>query len=63
MRLIFLRVSLFTVLIASAGLVMADQKIKTKSNIKNDRLAESSASATSASASSAATKTEEKTKP
>lgn len=31
-------------LLTASGSVLADQKIKTKSNIKNDRLAESSAS-------------------
>jgi hypothetical protein len=37
-----LSVALLVVAFAGANLAMADQKIKTKSNIKNDRLAESS---------------------
>ncbi len=32
-------------IVVSASFAMADQKIKTKSNIKNDRLAEASSSA------------------
>lgn len=42
MQLNSLRVVFLVVAVASANLCMADQKIKTKSNIKNDRLAESS---------------------
>jgi hypothetical protein len=37
-----LRIALLLLAIAGTSLAMADQKIKTKSNIKNDRLAESS---------------------
>lgn len=37
-----LRVALLTLVLAASSFAVADQKIKTKSNIKNDRLAESS---------------------
>ncbi|GGY62072.1 hypothetical protein GCM10011613_01910 [Cellvibrio zantedeschiae] len=39
------RVALLVVIFVASHLVFADQKIKTKSNIKNDRLAESSSAA------------------
>lgn len=39
------RVALLVALFVVSHLVLADQKIKTKSNIKNDRLAESSSNA------------------
>lgn len=39
------RVALLVVFFVVSHLVLADQKIKTKSNIKNDRLAESSSTA------------------
>lgn len=38
------RIGIFVALLLSASLALADQKIKTKSNIKNDRLAEQPAS-------------------
>lgn len=57
-----LRVALLAVIFASASFALADQKIKTKSNIKNDRLAETPSSAASADQSVAAdTKAESKT--
>jgi hypothetical protein len=37
-----LRVVLLSLMLAVSGVAVADQKIKTKSNIKNDRLAASS---------------------
>lgn len=45
MRFINFRVTLFTLVFAVSSFALADQKIKTKSNIKNDRMAESSSSA------------------
>ena len=42
MRSISLRVTLFTLAFAISSAALADQKIKTKSNIKNDRMAASS---------------------
>jgi hypothetical protein len=45
MRLSILRIASILVVCASASFALADQKIKTKSNIKNDRLAEASSSA------------------
>lgn len=45
MRSISLHVTLFTLVFAISSFALADQKIKTKSNIKNDRMAESSSSA------------------
>lgn len=42
-----LRVAILAVIFASASFAWADQKIKTKSNIKNDRLAETSSSTAS----------------
>ncbi len=49
-----IRLSLLALAVVSAGLALADQKIKTKSNIKNDRMAEPAASAASAVAAPAA---------
>jgi hypothetical protein len=45
MRSISLRVTLFALVFAMSSFAFADQKIKTKSNIKNDRMADSSSSA------------------
>ena len=42
MQLYLLRIALLVMLFVSSSMALADQKIKTKSNIKNDRLAESS---------------------
>ena len=39
-----IRVCLLVVMVVGSATVLADQKIKTKSNIKNDRVAHSSAS-------------------
>ena len=50
MQLNSLRVAILIVLFAGPGFATADQKIKTKSNIKNDRLAESSSTAACADA-------------
>lgn len=44
MRLSSLRIALFAFVFTGASFALADQKIKTKSNIKNDRLAETSSS-------------------
>ena len=43
-----IRLAFLVIAVASAGLALADQKIKTKSNIKNDRMAETAASGASA---------------
>lgn len=45
MRSISLRVTLLTLAFAISSVAVADQKIKTKSNIKNDRVAASSSAA------------------
>ncbi len=42
MSSIRLRATLFTLVFAVSSIAIADQKIKTKSNIKNDRMAGSS---------------------
>jgi len=45
MRSISLRLTLLTLVLAISSVSLADQKIKTKSNIKNDRVAASSSAA------------------
>jgi len=43
-----IRYALLALAVVGAGVAVADQKIKTKSNIKNDRMAETPASGASA---------------
>lgn len=64
LRIVFpvlLRVAILSVIFASASFAWADQKIKTKSNIKNDRLAETSSSIASEDQKADAAKAESKT--